>query len=498
MENKCIVIGSGLGGLACGAILAKNGYKVTVLEQSNQIGGCLQCFSRKGIKFETGMHYIGSVDEGQALYRLLRYLDIIDDISLSRLDTTGYDVVSFNGDSFRYANGREPFIEQMAYYFPSEKDNIVKYCNLIKAIAEASSLHTLSHLETEIAINIEYQLRSINNVLEEMISDPFLQNVLVGILPLYAGRRDKTPFSSHAFVMDFYNRSTFRIVGGSDSVCTSLVNTIKKYGGEVLTHHKVIRIACDDKKATSVETANEKSFSTDYIVSGIHPKRVLEMLDTKLIRTSFRNRINSLPNTTPVFSIYLHFHENKVPYMNHNFYGYNSNSPWGCENYLEDSWPKGYMYTHFCHKDNPQYAESGVIFCYMSVEEMKPWENTWIGKRGGDYNAFKKRKAEALLSAVEKDFPKLRSGIANYYTSTPLTYRDYTGTEDGSIYGVAKDISLGVSSHIAHRTKVPNLLLAGQNTNSHGMLGVLIGSVVACSELIGTQTIYNQIKEANG
>ena len=40
--KKCIIIGSGLGGLSTGVILAKNGYEVTILEQAKQIGGCLQ------------------------------------------------------------------------------------------------------------------------------------------------------------------------------------------------------------------------------------------------------------------------------------------------------------------------------------------------------------------------------------------------------------------------------------------------------------------------
>ena len=47
-QKKVVVIGSGLGGLSTGVILAKNGYQVTVLEQGQQIGGCLQCFSRYG------------------------------------------------------------------------------------------------------------------------------------------------------------------------------------------------------------------------------------------------------------------------------------------------------------------------------------------------------------------------------------------------------------------------------------------------------------------
>ena len=73
---KAVIIGSGLGGLSCGAILAKCGYEVTVLEKEAVIGGCLQCFERRGKRFETGMHFIGSADKGQTLFRLMKALEI--------------------------------------------------------------------------------------------------------------------------------------------------------------------------------------------------------------------------------------------------------------------------------------------------------------------------------------------------------------------------------------------------------------------------------------
>ena len=41
-----VIVGSGLGGLACGTILAKEGYKVCILEKNKQIGGMLQIFVR--------------------------------------------------------------------------------------------------------------------------------------------------------------------------------------------------------------------------------------------------------------------------------------------------------------------------------------------------------------------------------------------------------------------------------------------------------------------
>ena len=49
-----IIVGSGLGGLASGTILAKEGYKVCVLEKNKQIGGMLQIFVREKVIFDTG------------------------------------------------------------------------------------------------------------------------------------------------------------------------------------------------------------------------------------------------------------------------------------------------------------------------------------------------------------------------------------------------------------------------------------------------------------
>lgn len=495
-RKKCIIIGSGLGGLTCGVMLSRNGYDVTVLEQHYQIGGCLQCFTRRGVKFETGMHFIGSASEGQTLYKLMRYMNL-GDIRLDRLDETAYDIVSMGGNQFKFANGRDPFIETMSSYFPNQKDNLARYFDVIEKIAQASTLHSLRHAEEDIVTNTYYQTVSINEVLDGFFDDNLLKDVLVGNLPLYAAEKDKTPFSQHAFIMDFYNQSAYRIVGGSDAMALALEKTIKENGGEVRTMSKVTSIVCDDVKAKGVVVNDSEFLCADLIIAAIHPARVMEMLETKLIRPAFKNRLKGLKNTTAVFSVYMKFREDEVPYLNSNFYSYKSDSPWGCENYTESSWPEAYLYMHFCDSEHPSYASSAVALSYMSMAEVEKWRGTEIGHRGDDYELFKKRKAEKLIDAVDKDFPGLKEKIEGYFTASPLTYLDYTGTQDGSIYGVAKDVSLGAAARVPYKTKIPNLLLTGQNINSHGMLGVIVGSIVTCSELLTAEKIYQQIIEAN-
>src|SRR5881394_3733095 len=106
------IIGSGLGGLECGYILAKEGFKVCILEKNRQLGGNLQIFVRDKAIFDTGIHYIGGLDEGQNLNRYFQYFGLMDKLRLKRMDMDGFDRISFRGDprEYRHAQGYDRFI----------------------------------------------------------------------------------------------------------------------------------------------------------------------------------------------------------------------------------------------------------------------------------------------------------------------------------------------------------------------------------------------------
>ena len=53
-----IIVGSGIGGLSAGVILAKAGKKVLILEQHDRIGGCCHTFIEKGFEFDVGKIYV--------------------------------------------------------------------------------------------------------------------------------------------------------------------------------------------------------------------------------------------------------------------------------------------------------------------------------------------------------------------------------------------------------------------------------------------------------
>ena len=495
--KKCIIIGSGLGGLSTGVILSKNGYDVTILEQASQVGGCLQCFTRDGVKFETGMHFIGSLDDGQVLSHYFNYLDIKDKVVLNRLDPKAYDVVSLQGERFAFPNGRDAFIEKFAQRFPDQRENLERYCDLIEQVASLSPFRDLQHVVDESRfIDDKLLYQSLSDVIDQTITDPLLREVLVGNLSLYAAQKAKTPFATHAFIFDFYNSSAFRIVGGSDAIVKALTEVFEQHGGEIFTRRKVTKILVEGKKASGVLTANGEKFTADVVISDVNPKQMIGMVDDGVFTQAYKSRIKGIADTTAVFSLFLRFKEGAMPYLNSNFYGFSTDSPWQMNGDIGDTWPQGYLYMHHCHEPNPKYARGGVVLAYMSMDAVRKWRDTSIGHRGDDYERFKAHMAERLLDSVEKDFPGLRDAIEAYYAASPLTYRDYTSTPEGSIYGLEKNVN-NIADRVSYKTKVSNLLLVGQNINSHGMLGVLVGTMNVCQHLLGEAKVRQQMMEAN-
>ena len=103
---------------------------------------------------------------------------------------------------------------------------------------------------------------------------------------------------------------------------------------------------------------------------------------------------------------------------------------------------------------------------------------------------------KTLLDSVEKKFPGLRDCIKSYYTATPLSYRDYIGNDDGSLYGIVKDFKDPLRTFISPRTKLPNLYFTGQNLNLHGILGSAMSGVVTCCAFMGNDSIIEKIRNA--
>ena len=77
-DYPTVVIGAGLGGLVCGAYLAKQGVPVTVVEQHNIPGGYATSFDRAGGKFNFEVSLHGTSIHNNGAARILSDIGVMD------------------------------------------------------------------------------------------------------------------------------------------------------------------------------------------------------------------------------------------------------------------------------------------------------------------------------------------------------------------------------------------------------------------------------------
>jgi all-trans-retinol 13,14-reductase len=497
-----VIIGSGLGGLVCGAILSQEGKRVCILEKNEQVGGSLQTFRRDGVTFDTGVHYIGGLEPGENLFQIFNYLGIMERLQTRRMDENGFDAILFKNDDevYPYGMGYENFIRILSEKFPDEEAAIRKYCNDLKRICDNFPLYNLKPTG-------EYQDQTVfttgvKDYIENLTSNKKLQNVLVGSIMVYAGLPDKTPLYVHALVINSYIESSNKCIDGGDQIAKLLTRSIKENGGTVLRKTAVNEIHVENGLADYAVVEGGKKVWGKTFISNIHPVKTMEITSTNIIRTAYRTRINSLQNSISAFVLYIVLKPNSYKYTNRNYYYFDEVDVWRSYDYTDETWPYNYGLFEGLPDKNSEYATTITVIAYMHFDDVKKWDNTHNttldeSNRGEDYEAFKEAKAERLLETVYIKFPHLRYCIKSYYTSTPLSYRDYIGSNDGGMYGIMKDYNDPIKTMIAPKTKIPNLLLTGQNINLHGVLGVTVSAVITCTMLLGREYLINKILEAN-
>ena len=487
--KTCIIIGGGLGGLVTGALLSKEGYKVTVLEKNAIIGGGLQTFTRHGVEFPTGMHIFGGFNEGGNLKQIFDYLDITDKLHLCPTDDNACDVVTVTDDNATYylPKGKENFINYLANIFTEEAENIRNYVEKLFALSQEEDLFYLreSSPEPNFMLLSEDFLRPYNSLIDKYIHNQKLKRLLGYLSPLFGGVEDMTPAFLNALLSVLHINGTFQFAGGSQQMADLLKEVIENGGGRVIASEEVVKINVDNHLVTNVLTENGNVYKADNYISDVHPDVLIRVISDEAFPTAFKKRIHSIPESISSFKVYIKFKNKAFRYINHPCYIINNQA----------EWPNKFMYITPPVEGLGEYAETMIIISPMDFAEVKKWEDTTTGHRGAEYERWKAEMIEKVLDRIEKIYPDFRSGIEFSFASSPLTIRDYYGNKEGSNYGFQKDSNNLMLSQMSVFTKVKNLFLTGQNVNIHGFCGVSITAIETAEALVGHNEIVKKINK---
>ncbi len=508
MKSDVIIIGSGLGGLVCAKILAEKGKHVTVLERHTVPGGCLQSYRRHGISFDTGLHYVGGLAEGFRLHDIFERLGLMR-LPWQRLDPDGFDLVTIGGETFPFVEGYQNFADTLADRFPHERKTLHKYVTLM----ERADHLPLGDPEVQTLCSINAY-----DYLHELFHDELLVNVLAGNALKTELRRESLPLFNflHA-TSSFIGGGAWRLQGCGDDIVRLLVTDIEAMGGQVITNSEVVELLETNVTTAAARCTNGETYEADTFISDIHPQQTFALVkESRRLSRLFRRRIDMLENTCGMFTVSL-VTDGSIPYFNHNKYIYRQPNLWSsaqCESHSVDRVMVSCMAgnTGISSSLGAQASSSSPahvidLLTPVPLSLFQPWADSRICHRPTDYQVLKKQLAEECIALAETVLPGLSEAYKPYksyesyksyksyeshepqkphklYTSTPLTWRDYTLTPLGSAFGLRKDSRQPLLTILSPRTPIPNLFLTGQNLMLHGLEGVTMTALQTCQALL--------------
>ncbi|MCU0284562.1 MAG: NAD(P)/FAD-dependent oxidoreductase [Candidatus Nanopelagicales bacterium] len=505
-QYDAIVIGSGIGGLACAAMLAKHGgRKVLVLERHYTPGGYTHVFHRPGYEWDVGVHYVGGVEPGSAIRRMF------DDISDGAIEWADmgevYDRVIIDGDTYDLPKGRRNLRAMLVDRFPGEEAAIDAYFEAVRSAVSASmpfqAAKTLPGPVAAVAGPLlrrnfrRWSDRTTREVLAELTDDQRLIAVLTAQFGDYGLAPADSSFAMHALVASHYFRGGYYPVGGSSVIAESIIPVIERAGGTVLVSAEVAEVVVEDGRAVGVRmAADDAVLRAPIVISDAGVSATFDRLVPREVaeRAGLPEHLAKVAPSMAHLCLYLGFERpaEELGLPKHNLWIYPSDDYEGTieASRRDPGAALPMLYVSFPAAKDPDFARRHPgratidVITAAPYEWFEPWAGSRWKRRAAEYDAFKASLAERMLEGLYAQLPQLRGQVAVQELSTPLTTAHFAGYARGELYGLEHSPERFAQGFLKPATPIPGLYLTGQDIVSCGVAGALFGGVLTATTLL--------------
>ncbi len=507
-DYDAIIIGTGLGGLVCGAYLAKYGFKVLLCEHHTQPGGYFTSFTRKGFTFDGG---IQAVEDCGMLFSALEDIGVLDRIKFK--PSTFAFVTPERFYSYNSLDEALEFYLDLIKTYPHEKEGLErmhkdaqKYCSVMEAFTKLPNpmfspfkdvilryskwKKQYSEEKKDSKEFIQMMEVPLNDYLNENFKDADLINLLKQTM--YANSPVSFMLSFHYFVKDYYHPQ-----GGFQKMSDVLAEFIQEKGGEIRYKTMVDEIIYENGAVKGVKLEKGDTILSRWVISNSDARRTfLKMLPPQATSEAYRKALKETPVSDSSFSVFLgvDIPVEELPFKGHQHISYAPDlkgldpfENFDNENYFSQA-PFGISVTSL---NDPGLAPKGkasiVLQSITFLQYGKGWKSKG-GKRTEEYNKFKEKIADQMIANAEKLIPGLSEKIVFRAVATPLTNERYTlnseGATAGWTYDPSRALNSGKNGMRGFRTPLKNFYLVGHWTMSPGgapacfMSGKIVSSIL--------------------
>ncbi len=496
-DHDVVIIGSGLGGLSCGAAFARQGFRALVIEMHHKPGGYATTFRRPGgFTFDVSLHST-TVPSNNGLFDVIpgfpeiKGLRFVPHKSLYRAIYPDHDIRVPDRDLPAYIAG-------LIAKFPEEKEGLEGLFGDMAGLADdigklsaaggrvdpASFFTAYPHLSKAFG-------KSWGGMVDARLKDPKLKAIVSGLWGYYGLPPARLASYYYALPTIGYLRDGgFYPVGRSQKISSALADYIEGLGGRVMLGTRVSRILTRNGAAVGVRTEDGREFRGRAMISNAGaPDTFGKMLDDPAPVKAVLARMEKLSISLSSFQVFLGLKKDLIgelgirdsEIMYHSGYDIEAEYKAAVSGDLTNPGFGATLYDNLYRGYSPAGKNTIVLMGLQGFEHWEPYAADYLAGKKDAYKAEKERMADILIDQAEKVLlPGLRKAIQVRDSGTPLTNLRYTGNPRGAIYGWDQTLDNSGPSRFPLKTPVKNLYLAGAWTNPGGGYGGVISSGLQC------------------
>jgi phytoene dehydrogenase-like protein len=492
-----------MGGLALGALLARAGVDVTVLEaHPDYLGGWAHSFSINGYTFTAGPRYLWNFGPGQIGQRFLDKCGLTDRVPMAQLDRRGFDHVYIGDDEpVRVPNGWSEYEALLKERFPTEARGIGRFFSLCRTVFRAIEIIDDQGLYLAPWRSVLWKcfwrrpwatawiLRHPYLTLEQAFATCRLSNCLRAVLSANGGIFALPPqsLSFHAYVAGtlFYHRGCYYPVNDMADFVGAIVDTIQQQGGKILRNQRVVSAQATGGGIRHVQTQTSEAFTADVVVVNFDPKTFLALTD--FAGGAHSPRLPGYKYSQSVSSLFLGVTDARI--LRPRFGNWNIWYSAGTEP-LPDLYYAGpldeprtlYVNSPTLVKGQNHDAPPGhaTVTAFIPCS-YRAWKN--VGQATAE--VWKNKHAAMLIDLIDRRFaPGLKEKLGAIHLRTPEDKERIMRAPDGNIYGRSFE-PREVWTKIPFKGVLPNLCFTGAYVSFPGIASVIHGACRLYQELTG-------------
>jgi prolycopene isomerase len=472
-----IVIGSGIGGLNCGAFLTRAGMKVLVLEKHDRIGGYAHSFKRRSFTFESSVHSVSMNPNGVIMY-MLRLLGIDRMVQPRELHSM-FSIQSPNMTMSVPARYWE-IVEFLNATFPGQREqigNLIKEAHTFYDHIAAPIFRFEEMFTPEDTVFVSrFHNQSYQQFIQNIITDGSLRELLFGQWPYIGSTPEYAPslFSFMMFLIHLFEGS-HSCAGGFATLAGALASVITGRGGAVKTKAEVQELFIEHGKIRAVKTVAGDLYETKIAVSNVSPY----ILHTRMIGQKDQGRrwVRRLSLLNPSLSSVIVYLGLKKEF--YDFIPDNIRFWYGTADYKR-------IFTRIM-ADRKEPIDHLIMLKVRDNSEYPTLTLMNFVRKSfsADWKSEKMAVAERMIAKADALHPGLKNAIEVMEVGSPDTFERYTANTDGALYGFENNKSMYHEAKMPIKTHCANLYQTGHwGKPGCGIWNVMINSYTASKVIL--------------